>query len=535
MSSSKDSPRQKMINMMYLVLTALLALNVSKEVLEGYSVVNNSVMLTNDAFTSKRKDTYARLEKDYSMNQTKVKPFLDKSKKAMQLSDNMVEYISNLRDELIAITERIPIDSARNIRIPDLKKKDDYTIPTNFLIGAKEDGSDGRANELKKKIIEYRASMLNLINPKYRDQIKIGLETDGNYYNAIGQKLNWELHHFYDIPLVADIPILNNFITQIKNAELEVVNGLLREINADDYRYDKIAARVLPKTNFLFSGDEYQAEIIVAAYDTSRTPKVYLLQGVDSLPVTDKEKATLISGQNGHTYVKFPTSRTGLEKYAGFVSVFNSSGSENTYHFKGEYFVAKPSLTVSATNMNVLYAGVDNPLSISVSGIPGENIFPTISKGTIKPDRLKGGWIATVPSNINEARIDVTVKINGEQKRMGTETFRVKKIPDPTPYIAGKKEGFISRENLIFSGKIIPRMPPDFEFNYSFNVLSFKMVMQRGFETYEYKSESNKLTEEMIQQIRKTNRGQAIVFDDIVARGPEGSDRVLSQLIIYIN
>ena len=118
---------------------------------------------------------------------------------------------------------------------------------------------------------------------------------------------------------------------------------------------------------------------------------------------------------------------------------------------------------------------------------------------------------------------------------MGSETFRVKKIPDPTPYIAGKKEGFISRENLIFSGKIIPRMPSDFEFNYSFNVLSFKMVMQRGFETYEYKSESSKLTEEMIQQIRKTNRGQAIVFDDIVARGPEGTDRVLSQLIIYIN
>ena len=535
MASSKDSPRQKMINMMYLVLTALLALNVSKEVLEGYSVVNNSVLLTNDVFTSKRKDTYARLEKDYSMNQAKVKPFLDKSKQAMLLSDNMIEYISNLRDELIAITERIPIDSARNISILNLKKKDDYTIPTNFLIGAKEDGSNGRANELKKKIIEYRVAMLNLINPKYKDQIKIGLETEGDYYNAIGQKLNWELHHFYDIPLVADIPILNNFITQIKNAELEVVNGLLREINADDYRYDKIAARILPETNFLFSGDEYQAEIIVAAYDTSRTPKVYLLQGVDSLPVTEKDKATLISGQNGQINVKLPTNRTGMEKYAGFVSVFNSSGSENTYHFKGEYFVAKPSLTVSATNMNVLYAGVDNPLSISVSGIPGENIFPAISKGTLKSDRLKGGWIATVPSNITETRIDVSVKINGEQKRMGSETFRVKKLPDPTPFIAGKKEGYISRDNLIFSGKIIPRMPADFEFNYSFNVLSFKMTIQRGFETYEYKSDSNKLTEEMIQQIKKTNRGQVIVFEDIVARGPDGSDRVLSQLTIYIN
>jgi gliding motility-associated protein GldM len=318
-----------MIGMMYLVLTALLALNVSKEVLEGYSVVNTSVVQTNDAFVSKREDMYARMEKDYALNQTKVEPYLKKAREARELSAAIITYIETLRDELIAYTENIPIDSARNVSVQNLKNKDNYTIPTNYLIGVKDDGSDGRAGVLKKKITEYRENMLNLVAPHIREQIKIGLETGGNYFNAVGQKQSWENYYFYDIPLAADIPILNKFITEINNAETEIVEELLREISADDYRYDKIAARILPKSNFLFSGETYEAEVIVAAYDTTRTPHVYLMQGVDSLPVTMKDKATMISGQNGRINFKFPANATGIEKYAGFVRVLNNSGDEN--------------------------------------------------------------------------------------------------------------------------------------------------------------------------------------------------------------
>ena len=98
-SSKNESPRQKMIGMMYLVLTAMLALNVSKEVLEGYSVVNNSVILTNSAYASKREEIYARIDRDYAMNQIKVGPFLEKAKVAREISTEMVQYIENLRDE----------------------------------------------------------------------------------------------------------------------------------------------------------------------------------------------------------------------------------------------------------------------------------------------------------------------------------------------------------------------------------------------------------------------------------------------------
>lgn len=534
MASHKETPRQKMIGMMYLILTALLALNVSKDILNAFSVVNDSVIITNENYNNKRSDVYSSFEKDFAMNQTEVGPFWEKAKKAMQLSTEMVSYIENLRDELISKTENISIDSARKVQLLKLNKRDDYTTPTNILIGPLEDASAGKARELKNKIEDYRRNILALVDPKYLDQIKIGLITEGEYYNIDGKKIPWEMHYFYDIPLAADIPILNKFITEVNNAELEVVNSLLFAISADDFKYDRIEAKVLPRSNFLFTGDEYNAEVIVAAYDTSQTPNVYYMRGVDSLAESMKAQATLVKSQNGRINFSFPVTAAGSGKYAGFVSVPNSSGKENLFHFKSGYFAAKPSLTVSATNMNVLYIGVENPLSISVSGIPAENIFPVISCGSIKYDREKNRWIALLTNDCRQAKIDVSAKVDGTTKRMGSETFRVKKLPDPTPYIASQKEGFISREILINTGILTARMPADFEFDYSFGVVSFKMKMQRGFNVYTYEAQGSKLTDEMKTQIRNTNRGQAIIFEDIMVKGPDDALRELNPLLITI-
>ncbi|HEY5511189.1 MAG TPA: gliding motility protein GldM [Prolixibacteraceae bacterium] len=534
-SSSGNTPRQKMIGLMYLVLTAMLALNVSIEVMNAFSLVNDSVLKTNESVIRKLKDTFRNFEKDYQLNENEVKPFYTKAKEAQRLSVEFVAYIENLRDEIIAKTENIPIDSARKKPMMKLERKDDYVTPTSILLGSSDNGSNGKSGELKQKIIEYREKMLDLVDPKYQDQLKIGLETEGEYLDPSGAKQSWEVHNFYDIPLAAIIPILNKIISDVNNTELDVVTVLHKAITADDFKYERIEAKILPKANYLFIGDQYEAEVIVAAFDTTQSPKVYLMRGVDSLPVSRKDQAILVPSQRGRVKFNFPANSAGLEKYAGFVSVFNSSGIENTYHFHHEYIVANPSLAVSATNMNVLYVGVNNPLSISVSGVPRENIYPTISCGTLKPNPGKGGWLATVPGDCKQASVEVSVKNNGGMKRMGSEIFRVKKLPDPVPYIAGKNDGFISRDILISFGYIIPKMPIDFEFDYSFQVLSFRMTMQRGFSVNHYDSQNNKLTDEMIKQIKNTNRGQSIIFEEIVALGPDGANRILPPLIISIN
>ncbi len=537
MAGHKETPRQRMINMMYLVLTAMLALNVSRDVINGFGVVNDSVMLTNKNFKGQSEVAYSNLEKEYMLNQIEVGPFWDKAKTAMRLSANMITYIEDLRDNLIAFTEQIPLDSAKTITFDKLKKKEDYTATTEFLIGQPEDGSKGRARELKNRIIAYKDSMMRLVGPKYKNSVNLGLETEGkNYRDKGGQKLNWELHHFYDIPLAADIPILNKFITEVQNAEIEVVNGLLRESIAEDFKYDRIEAKVLPKANYLFTGDQYEAEVIVAAYDTSHSPSpsVYFMHNADSLPLTQREKATRVAREGGRLMVKFPVSGIGLQKYAGFVSVPTNSGRERTYHFNTEFFVAQPTATVSPINMNVLYVGVENPLSVAVSGVPAEDLFPTLSRGTLKPTTEKGKWIAIIPGDVKEVSVSVLAKINNVMRPMGVETFRVKPIPDPDPFIANKKDGFVDRESIIDAGKIVTKMPKDFEFKFTFVVQSFKMSMQRGFEMYEYKSDSENLTREMLNEIARTNRGQIIEFEDIVVKGPDGANRTIEPLVLVI-
>jgi gliding motility-associated protein GldM len=532
----KETPRQKLIGMMYLVLTAMLALNVSKEVLEGYSVVNDTLLSGNNSFDKKQKNAYSDFEKEYMLNQIEVGPFWEKAKVAMRLSAEMSRYIGNLRDELVATTEGIPLEQARKLNLRDLKRKDNYTDPTRFMIGPAEDGSKGRARQLRLKIAEYRKKISQLVGPSFRKTLKIGLVTEGAFKGPLGQRESWEFHHFYDIPLAADVPILNKMIAEVNDAELEVVNALLRESIAEDFKYDRIEAKVIPKSTLLFPGENFEAEVIVAAYDTSRSPSpsLFVMRGADSLPLTMRNQATRIPRQDGRLFLNFPASTLGPQKYAGFVSVPTHSGRERTYHFSGEFIVAQPSLTVSPTKMNVLYVGVENPVSIAVSGVPKENVQPSISAGTLRLNVATGTYMAIVPPGKREASITVNVKTKDGMKTMGGMTFRVKNLPDPTPFIAKKKEGFVARNDLIQNGRIIAKMPNDFEFEYSFPILSFKMNLQRGFNDYSYESKSENLTDEMIQEIRRTNRGQVIDFEDIVTKGPEGEKRTLPPIRVTI-
>ncbi len=535
MAQAKETPRQRMIAMMYLVLTALLALNVSKEVVDAFLVVNESVEMTNEKYAQKIENTYKTFETMYQLNQTEVSPFWNKAIKAKSLSVAMKNYIDDLRSALIAETEGIPLEDAKVADIKALKKKDNFSITTKYLMGDSHDGSGGRSSELKKRIIEYRAQMLALIETENRSQLRLGLVTDSVYYNADGKKQNWEAHHFFHTILAADVTILNKILTEVFDAEFEIVNALMDEINASDFSYDRIDAKVLPQSNFVFVGDEYKAELIVAAYDTSQSPKVYLQMGVDELSVNQIDNAISVKNEGGKAMIRLAANRLGLNKYAGLISVKTSSGAINYYPFSHEYMVAEPSVTVSVEEMNVLYIGVDNTVSVSVSGIPTEDLIAQISHGTIKPDDQSDKWIVNIPPGENSLVITVFAELNGFLTEMGSQKFRIKRLPDPVATIANIKKGGVNRELLLAAGAIVPSMPTDFGFNIYFKIISFEMSIQRGFNVYHFKSENGLLTDEMIEQIEITNRGQNVLFENIMALGPYGDERSLSPIILTIN
>jgi len=535
MAGYKETPRQKMIAMMYLVLTALLALNVSKEMLDAFIVVNESVELTNENFNQKLQDTYTSFEKKYQINQNKVRPYWEKAQEAKAMSNDLVNYIENIKWELISRTEKVSFDSAKSISVAQMKNKDDYDTPTNYFMRDSEDGSKGEGKELKRRIDEYRQNMLNLLDPEDREKIKLGLNTDGTYEDADGMPLNWIQYNFFHTIMAADMTILNKIITEIYNAEFDVANFLLDDIEAEDFKYDKIEAKILPKTNYVFLGDEYNAEIIVAAYDTKQSPEVFLMEGVDSLPENQISRAMPIDGEKGMVKISLPGESIGVKKYAGIIKVKSGLGDVNNYYFSDEYVVAEPSLTVSAKKMNVFYIGVDNPVAISVPGIAEENLKTSISVGELKPDPESDDWIVNVPTGQRETVISVKANIDGTERDMGSKTFRIKKVPDPIALIANKMEGMVNRNILVAAGAIIPKMPDDFEFDLAYRITSFKMTLQRGLEIWSDKSNNNRLTEDMIRQINSASRGQKVWFENIVARGPDNIDRPLSPIILTIN
>ncbi|MCD4680516.1 MAG: gliding motility protein GldM [Bacteroidales bacterium] len=535
MAGYKETPRQKMIAMMYLVLTALLALNVSKDVINAFVIVSNSIKKSNENLAKKLQDTYSGFERNYLLNQVKVKPFWDKAKEAKLISAELVKYLENIKYEVISETENIPLDSAKVIALIEIENKENNTIPTNYFLGVSGDGSDGVARVLKEKINNYREILIEFVDPKDLDDVNLGLTTIGPYYDADGKELDWETYYFYNTILVADIAILNKFILDVYNAEYEVVTSLYKSIGKGDFKFDKIEAKVLPKSNFVFLGDYYEVEIIVAAYDTCQSPEVYFMEGISYLPVTDYTQAQLLDNKPGKIKMKFPAMSEGLKRYAGFVRARSSDGTVNDYHFNSEYFVTKPSFTISAKKMNVFYIGVPNPVSISNFGIPSEYLRPAISCGTIGYDYYSKDYIVNVPHGCNEAIITISANINGEYKQLGSKRFRVKRIPVPVATIAGKNSGVVKRELLIVAGALSPQMPEDFDFDHSFVISSFTMTIQRGFKVYNYDSKNSYLTNEMIEQIKRTNRGQNIVFENIIVLDPSGFRRTLSAIVLTIN
>ena len=539
MAEYKETPRQKMIAMMYLVLTALLALNVSKEMLDAFLVVNDSVELTNENFASKIDDTYVAFNKKYTNDPVKVKPYLDKAQQARQMSDEMVSYVDSLKYELISRTEKIPVDSARVTRLGKLKNKDDYDTPTNFFMAGSEDGSRGNGGALKNKIDAYRHNMLELLSAEERTMVKLGLKTDGEYEDANNERLNWVQYNFYHTILAADVAILNKIISEIYNAEFDVVNFLLVAIDAKDFKYDVVAAKVLPQKDYVFIGDEYKAEVIVAAYSTTQDPEVYLKMGVDSLPLSQISSARMVEGKSGRVQISLPANNEGVQKYAGVIMLKSGTGEVKNYYFKNEFTVGRPATTISATKMNVFYIGVDNPVDISVPGVSMDQTRAEISYGTLKRNPQDDHWTVLVPKAPAQGKNQVTISVymleNGKTKKMGETMFRLKSVPDPIAKIANQTEGSISKTALKYSSSIVAKMPDDFDFDLSFHVTSFDMVYTRGETTMRETATGTKFTDKMLQYIDNARTGQRITFERIIARGPDGTDRHLNPINLTIN
>ena len=546
MAAYKETPRQKMIAMMYLVLTALLALNVSKEVIDAFGVVNESLEKTNQNYSNKIDQIYTVFENKYKANKEKVGPYWEKAKEAREYSDEMKAYLEDIKDSVIVLAEGgtmesirrnvaekmgVPADEVDNIPLNYLKRKDQYDKTTHYFVpNTSKSRSKGKAQEIRKRFIEYRENIMGLLPKGDREGLQIGPDFDAEYVNADGQTETWETHNFYHTIMAADVTILNKLITEVQNSEFDVVNYLYSNISEEDFKFTNVEAKVIPEKGYILQGGEYSADVIVAAYDTTQRPQVYIQHGVDS--ITDLNRATRLESAEDIVNLDFPADEVGEHKYAGVLRIREPGGLFQKYYFKDSYSVGRKSATVSADKMNVFYKGVPNPVSISVPGVPAHQMQPTIDVGTISSEG-DGTYSVSIPGEVDQrtASVRVNALLEGENTFFDEYKFRIKKIPDPTPTIGGTyTSGDVERDFLEVSS-IIAKTPDFFEFDYTFPVVSFVMYYT-GADGYpvELVSNSNNFTDEMKAQFERLRTGSRIQFERIRVKGPEG-ERELDNVI----
>lgn len=551
MGHGKETPRQKMIGMMYLVLTALLALNVSKDILNAFVIVNNGLEITNKAFDGKNNKLYADFDKQLSVNKVKVEPFHKAAQDAKTLADTLYNFIQQVKKNVIITTDGQPekADSAvKNIMLID--SKDNYDIPTNFFLGdgTQLDKPDLIANQIKDRLIKFREELIALFD---RPELHLSNITKDLIKNKLGDlgidtsdpipppdsddpaDRSWSGSKFYHLPVVACITVLTQLQNNVQNAESQVVSELLGAFSSEDFKFDTLAGKVIPKATVVVQGDRYTADLFVAAFSTSDNPLIFVGEGYDTVKHELTGKIDSVSVSKGVGTLEIPASSVGDKKFSALIKVKTPTGEYKSYPIKDiKYNVMKPMAVVSPTKMNVMYIGVENPLDISVSGFTDDKVAATISQGSLSKSGT--GWVAKVTS-AGEATVSVSAKDDdGKSKPMGQAKFRVKRVPDPVAKVAGKKEGLIAKSLLAIQTGVMADLE-NFDFDLKFTVKGFKVsAIIKGFEQSKI-SPSNIITPDQKQIIQNAEKGQRVFFEDIKAVGPDGSVRSLGSITFKLN
>lgn len=520
MGHGKETPRQKMIGMMYLVLTALLALNVSKDILNAFVLVDQSLNKTVDNFSSKSAILYTALDKAAATNPMKAGELSKKAKEVKERSDELSKYIDELKSRLYLIADKVEVglDTVRNYSI---NAKDNQDVGGQVMIVEK------KGAELKEKLNEYREALIAITGNTEQAQslvesLKKSLDTtDPTKPNAGGAMEKWEQMYFEHLPLVAVTTNLTKIQTDIRNSESDVVSYLVGQIGADDFRFNKIEAIVLPKSNYVMLGGKYEADVFIAASDSTVTPEITLDGGT---------KLSVVDGKGKYTAA---ASGVGDKTWGGVIKLITPTKQEKIYKFKSTYMVGEPSATVSPSKMNVFYVGVDNPVEILASGVAAEKLRPSISSGSITAAGGGGKYVVRVKKPGEKVTINVNAEIDGQSRSMGAKEFRVKTVPDPIGKVGGITGGVIAKNILQAQAGVAAELQ-NFDFDLKFVVQSFTVsATVRGYEE-EARSNNYQFTAKQKELIGKLQSQAKLYISDIKASGPDGTVRDLPSISLRL-
>ncbi|PCJ64152.1 MAG: hypothetical protein COA58_14300 [Bacteroidetes bacterium] len=512
MATEKLSPRQRMINMMYIVLIALLALNVDKHVLKAFHLMEKNFITSAASYDQKNVLQMASFVKLLKDEEVKTTPYYNAAVEAQKISSDFDEYIEQLKTEIVALydgrlEEEEGEDGLTSLKMPEGMEKHAY------LFMVKEKGK--KAAELQAKINTTRDRLLNLLKPK-----KDSLFIDNQAFDQVSSAnllyanepattsiadRSWASINLEYQPVGALVALLTQYQNNAKALEADVISNLMFGVHKIDYKIDQLNAAIIPQSNYVMEGENYTADVMLIATSSTSQPDITF----------NGEKLTTI--EKGVGKVSFKVSGVGAKSISGFIEVKNpKTGKIEKRSYEHKYQVFKPVATVSPDAMNLLYRKLDNPLSISVPGFSAADIQVRASNGAIITGS-NGHYNIKVDGSSNE--VNVIVIAGG--KNMGITKFRVRNVPDPNPMLGGIENKGIARTapQLCAQDRILATLGRGFAYNLPFKVTKFKFIYQRrNGPPVLINATGNAITPRMKSLMCNARAGDRIYIENISAR-----------------
>ena len=499
MSIPKE-PRQLMINLMYLVLTAMLALNVSAEIMNAFFTLDNGNVKSSAIITNSNSKMMGAIAKQVEAYPKDInKEYQAKAGEAQELVEALSTYINDLKVELF---EAAGGPSEEDPSIP--KGKDNKEVPTRLLVGEPPE-YNAKGMELKKKIDETRAALLALVNEKDLAEFEAKLPLATEPIPEGSEKKNWAAYNFYQMPVAAIFPMLSKYEMDAKASSSVLLNYFMEEIGGGDIKFDSFEPVVSAKKGYVIAGDKYEAEIFLSAFSSQNSGGTRISVNGKALPVK--------AGKG--TYTVTP-STTGVKKYDVSISITNPLTKETKSYKKSfEYEVGRRSVAVSADMMNVFYIGVDNPVSVSAAGVSSNKLKVTGSGVTItKKGPGKYNVTASKPSQ------NAYVMVSGGGLKATKFEYRVKRIPDPVAMLGNNDAGSIGNGTMRAQLGLVAKLK-NFDFKAKCNIQGFEMTYVRKREDgVVVRNGGGSFKADAARLVKKAKPGDMYYFEKIKAKCP---------------
>ncbi len=499
MAGGKLSPRQKMINLMYLIFIAMLALNMSKEVLSAFGLMNERLVDSNKSAEERNHSFVENLKLKAEEQPEKYEPLKAKGETLDKLASDFNAYLEELKGKMTAT-----VDDATDYEIMD---KGDY-LDQNFFKG---DKLKPEGEEFLKQINTFREGVVNLLKDEKGmaeivKDVKDKFNTDAVKRGA--GTVDWLDHNYKGFPLVASLTKMTQLQADIKTTESEVLSNMLQGTLSSEVSMTNYTTLMETSKSAYFNGEKFDGQIVLGRKDASTKPtRVELTLDGRKL----KEDQYVI--EEGKVKLKIGTGGVGEHKIEGKL-IFAQDGEEIEVPVNSSFAtVSKPNAaTISADKMNVVYRGVKNPMTISFAGVP-DNKVSASAQGLSKAGGSRYIMDATRVKG-REVTINVTGTLPDGQRVSDNAKFRIKDLPKPTGTVRGE-DGTLKIQRNSLEISTIGAKFDDFDFELPLRVTGFKFKVP-GQPTITVRG--NKLDSRAKGALRKAKRGSGVQIFDIEAK-----------------